>query len=88
MTNLKRLGAAVFLTCALGLSAFADCPLPAPGQTEGPPAPCSAAQITPDESTPDNSTAPGIMNGPSRSEAPSVELPSLAEIALNVLMLF
>ena len=87
MTNLKRLGAAVVLTLAMTLAAYADCP-PVPGIMEGPPAPCSTAQIAPDESTPDNSTAPGIMNGPPRSEAPSVELPSLAEIALNVLMLF
>jgi hypothetical protein len=86
MTNVKRLGAAVVLTFALTLAAYADCPVP--GIMEGPPSPCSAGQITPDESTPDNSTAPGIMNGPPRSEAPSVELPSLAEIALNALMLF
>lgn len=82
MTNLRKLGAAVFLTCVLGLSAFADCPSPTPGQTEGPPC-TSAAQPTPDDST-----APGIMNGPPVSEAPSVDFASLAEIALNLLTLF
>lgn len=86
MTNLKRLGAAVVLTLALSLAAYADCS--APGIINGPPSPCSTAQIAPDESMPDNSTAPGIINGPPLSEAPSVELPSLAEIALNVLLLF
>ena len=86
MTNLKGLGAAVVLTFVLTLAAYADCPVP--GIMEGPPAPCSAAQIAPDESTPDNSTEPGIINGPPRSEGPSVELPSLAEIAMNVLLLF
>ena len=80
MTNLKTLGAAVVLTLAMTLAVYA-CPVP--GIMEGPPSPCSTAQIAPDEPTSDNSTAPGIMNGP-----PSVELPSLAEIALNVLMLF
>ena len=86
MTNLKRLGAAAVLTLALTLTAYADCLVP--GIMEGPPAPCSTAQMAPNEPTPDNSTAPEIMNGPPSSEAPSVELPSLAEIALNVLMLF
>lgn len=81
MTNLKRLGAAVFLTCALGLSAFADCPQPAPGQTEGPP--CTAAAQPPDDSTaPEQTETSGV------AESTSVDLPSFAEIALNVLLLF
>jgi hypothetical protein len=85
MTNLKRLGAAVVLTFALTLAAYADCPVP--GIMEGPPC-ASAAQTPPADPVPDDPAALGIMNGPPRSEAPSVELPSLAEIALNVLMLF
>ena len=84
MTNLKRLGAVVVLTLGLTLTAYADCT--APGIMNGPP--CASAQMTPDDSVSDDSNALGIMNGPPRSEEPSVELPSLAEIALNVLMLF
>jgi len=81
MTNLKRLGAAVFLTCALGLSAFADCPLPGPGQTEGPPC-VSAAQPTAD------STVPAQTETSAVPESPSVDLFSLAETVLNALVLF
>jgi hypothetical protein len=77
MTNLKKLGAAIVLLLAFGLTAFADCPIP--GQIETPP--CTSAAQT----APDDSTAPGIMQGPPVSEAPSVELPSLAEIALDIL---
>jgi hypothetical protein len=84
MLNPKRLSAVVFLTCALGLTAWADCP--APGIMGGPPC-ASATQSAQDDSILDGSTAPGIMNGPPVLEAPSVEL-ALAEIALNVLMLF
>ena len=79
MTNLKRLGAAVFLTCALGLSAFADCPLP--GQTEGPPC-TSAAQPTADSTVPEQTETSAV------AESTSVDLPSFAEIALNALTLF
>jgi len=80
MTNLKRLGAAVFLTCALGLSAFADCPLP--GQTEGPPC-TSAAQPTADSTVPEQTETSAVV-----VESASADLPSFAEIALNALMLF
>jgi len=86
MTNLKRLGAAVVLTLGLTFAAYADCPVP--GIINGPPAPCSTAQIAPNEPTSDNSTAPGQIEGPPVAEAPSVELPTLAEIALNFLMMF
>ncbi len=84
MTNLKKLGAAVFLTCALGLSAFADCPLPAPGQTEGPPC-VSVAQPAPNDPTP-----PGQTDGPPAASASVevVDLVSITEFALNALMLF
>ena len=86
MLNLKKLGAAIFLTCALGLTAWADCP--DPGVMGGPPCP-GATQMLPTESTQDDSIAPAIMNGPPAvTEPASVELPSLAEIALSALMLF
>ena len=80
MRNLKRLGVAVALLSALELTAFADCPVP--GVMDGPP--CTAAQ-----SLPDDSTAPGQIEGPpAASESASVELPSIAEIALNILTMF
>ncbi|HYX30767.1 MAG TPA: hypothetical protein VE863_19680 [Pyrinomonadaceae bacterium] len=86
MTNLKRLGATVVLVVGLTLAAYADCP--APGIMNGPPC-ASAAQAPPADSTQDESTAPGIMNGPpAASEAALPELASLAEFALNALMLF
>jgi hypothetical protein len=76
MTYLKRLGAAVVLTLALGLQAF-GC---VPGQIEGPP--CIPAAQT----APDDPTAPGIIQTPPAID--SVDLISVAEIALNSLMLF
>lgn len=83
MTSLKKLSAAVFLTCVLGLTAFAECLPAAPGQTEGPPC-VSAAQTAPDDPT-----APGQTEGPpAASESAEMELASLAEIVLNVLTLF
>jgi len=85
MLNLKKLTAAVVLTSALGLTAWADCPVP--GIIGGPPC-ASVTQNAPDDSIPYDPTAQGIMNGPPVSEAPSVELPTLAEIALNFLMMF
>ena len=81
MTSLRKLGAAVLLMCVLGLTALADCPLP--GQTEGPPC-TSAAQPAPDDPI-----APGQTDGPpAASESAPIELPSMAEIALNILTLF
>ena len=56
MKNLKRLGAAVALTLALGVSAFAGeiqtppCASPEPGIIQGPP--CTGGQIAPDPKTP------------------------------------
>jgi hypothetical protein len=81
MTNLRRLGAAVFLTCVLGLTALADCP--SPGQTEGPP--CSAAQPVLDDST-----TPGQTDGPPAASASAevVDVVSVTEIVLDVLTLF
>jgi len=79
MTKLRRLGATVVLLSALALTALADCPVP--GQIDMPP-------CTPVQAPADDSTAPGQMDGPPAvPEAPSVELPSLAEIALSVLSL-
>ena len=79
--NLKRLVAALVLVIALGLTALADCPIP--GQIEGPP--CIPAT----QALPDDSTAPGQIEGPpAASESASVELPSIAEIALNILTMF
>ena len=80
MLNLKRLGAALFLICVLGLTAWGDCP--APGIIGGPP--CSMAPLT----LPTDSTTPAITEDPPVSEAPLVELPSLAEFVLNALNLF
>ncbi len=49
MKSLKRLGAAIALTFALALTAFADCVPPTPGEVLFPP--CSVAQKTPDDPT-------------------------------------
>ena len=84
MTNLKRLGGAVLLTCALGLTAFGDCPVP--GQIDTPP--CTSAQPATDEPLNDLTT-PGQMGAPPvASESASVDLVLVAELALNALMLF
>ncbi len=54
MKNLKKLVAAVVLTCVLGLSAFAGetqappCAPPEPGETQAPP--CSGGQMASDSS--------------------------------------
>ena len=78
MTYLKRIGAAVVLTFALGLHAFGCIP----GQIETPP--CLPAAQT----APDDPTAPGQMETPTPPAIDSVDLISVAEIALNSLMLF
>jgi hypothetical protein len=82
MSKLKKLCAATFLTCALGLTAFADCP--APGAIGTPPC-VPAAQTAPDDPIA-NPTAPGQTETPPAID--SVDLISVAEIALNSLMLF
>jgi hypothetical protein len=79
MTNLRRLGATVVLLFAFTLTAFADCP--APGAMDTPP--CTAAQALPNDPT-----APGQTETPPVAETQSVELPSLAEVALDILTLF
>ena len=81
MKYLKRLVASVVLLLAFGLTAFAECP--APGQMDTP-SPCTVAQPVPDDSI-----APGQMDTTATvSEATLVELPSLVEIALNILTLY
>ena len=47
MKTLKKMGSALVLTCILAFAAFADCPLPVPGDMNTPP--CTTAQITPDD---------------------------------------
>ena len=63
MKSLKRLGAAIALTFALALAAFADCVPPAPGEVLMPP--CSVAQITPDDpvasAEPSESSTSGVI---------------------------
>jgi hypothetical protein len=87
MLNLKRLGASLFLTCALGLTAFADCPVPgAIGTPEQIDPPCTSAQAVNDSN---ESTAPGIIDGPpAASVSAEVDSLSFAEFALNMLTLF
>jgi len=78
MKSLKRLGAAIALTFALALTAFADCE---PGEIHSPP--CTAVQIAPDDPS-------GETTAPSTSST-SVEL-SITEVAIDlaesVLLLF
>jgi hypothetical protein len=81
MINLRRLGAAVVLTLGLTLVASADCP--DPGIMNGPPC-ASLAQTTPNDLTePEQQTETSTV-----SESTPVDLFSLAETALNALMLF
>jgi hypothetical protein len=81
MKDLRKLGAAVALTCVLGVTAFAGqletppCAPPEPGQLETPP--CAVVQTTPDES----GAARQIGTQPVSNAA---DVYSLAEVALNV----
>jgi hypothetical protein len=65
MKNLKKIVAAVVLTCVLGLSAFAGetqappCAPPEPGETQAPP--CSGGQMAGDNS--------GVVSTPSASDS-------------------
>ena len=81
MKNLKRLGAAVALTLALGISAFAGiiegppCAPPEPGIIQGPP--CSGAQAAPDPAVPGQLETPPAAN--------AVSGYSVAEVAITLL---
>ncbi len=77
MKNLKRLSAAIALTFALALAAFADCVPPAPGEMLTPP--CSVAQQTPDDPT-----TPGDILTPPASNSENVF--TISEATLNVLL--
>ena len=80
MKSLGKLSAAVVLTCALGLSAFAGDvetpPCPVPGTVETPR--CTTTQITPD-----NGVAPGEMSAPPSANAGTGY--SVTEVALGAL---
>ncbi len=75
MKSLKRLSAAITLTFALALTAFADC-VP-PGEILMPP--CSVAQITPDDPT-----APGEILTPPASNAENEF--TISDATMNVLL--
>lgn len=85
MKNLRKLGAAVILTCVLGLPTFAGqtmtpCPPPEPGQTM---TPCD----------PGLSSAPGDMGTPTGASTALGDMTlasetSFTEIAANVFLIF
>ena len=85
MKNLKRVTAAVVLIFVLGLTAFAGqtltppCAPPEPGITNTPP--CASAQMSPDYSA-----APGETPTPPAANA--VDVLSVAEATMNLLLLF
>ncbi len=80
MKNLKRLGAAIALTCVLGTAAFAGetmtppCAPPEPGETMTPP--CAGQTAS------DNSTTPGIISTPPATDAETKYLVADAAISL------
>lgn len=85
MKHLKKLGAAIVLTCALGLTAFAGetmtppCAPPEPGQTSTPP--CATAQAP---NTGEIPTPPAVA--PGQTDTPPMGELSLTEIASSVLL--
>ena len=77
MQNLKNLGAAIVLTLALGVSAFAGpCAPPAPGIMEAPPCSAAPGQI---ETPPAASTAPG------ETSTPPAAFKDIARFAIDLL---
>ena len=80
MKSPMKLGAAIALTLALTLTAFADCVPPVPGEILTPP--CSVAQITPDD--------PVASAEPSESSTSSVIEISVTtlDVLLSALSLF
>jgi len=86
MKNLKRLSAAVVLTCVLGLSAFAGqtmtpCPPPEPGQTM---TPCDSG---PPAALGDTDTPTGATTAPGEMATPTLAT-SFTEFAADVLLNF
>ena len=77
MENLKRLGAAMALTCVLGVSAFGQ--MCVPGQAQTPP--CAAAPTVPGDPA-----APGQTSTPPAASA--MNILSVAEAAMNLLLTF
>ena len=91
MKNLRKSGAALVLTCALGFSALAGetstppCAEPVPGETSTPP--CAAAPS--DVDTPSSqSTTPGDMGTPSVTSNETSFTDIAADVLLNCLSLF
>jgi hypothetical protein len=90
MKNLRKLGAAVALTCALGLSVFAGqtdtppCAPPEPGQIDTPP--CTAAPS--DMGTPTEATAPGDIDTPTLASSETSFTKIATDVLLNFLPLF
>lgn len=79
MNRLKSVLAAAVLTLALGISATGQAPVCNPGETQTPP--CPSALVTSDD--------PVAVLGETKTqpEAQSVEIVSLVELALSVLLL-
>ena len=83
MNTVKKLGGTLFLTCAFALSALADCPSPAPGQTEGPP--CASAQVM----TEDPAIRGDTMTPPDLSSETEYSIAeATVDLLMNVLFLF
>lgn len=84
MRNLKRLVVSVSLMSVLAITAFAGetqtppCAPPDPGETQCPPAPCSSAQMTTEDSV-----VPGETESP-----PAADVSTIIEDTLIALLLF
>jgi len=78
MTSLKTLGAALALMCILGTPVVADCPVP--GETHSPPCSSPQSQLSEEVSVGATNSTPPLSD--------SVDIYTLAEIALERLLLF
>ena len=78
MNRLKSVLAAAVLTLALAISATGQAPACTPGETQTPPCPSAMMSDDPDGVLGETQTPP---------EAQSVEIVSLVELALSVLLL-
>src|SRR5437867_1244263 len=76
MMTLKRLGAAIALTCVLAFATLADCEPPIPGIMN---TPCSGAQITPDD--PVTPAQPSLS-----SESSPADVVEISVTTINVLL--